>query len=77
MIVDRRPVRRRILKSDIAFEEPPGEEVLGLTDLAAILEARREGLPRAAIDACRAAVEGIVAGLDVEYARGAQAKLRR
>ena len=77
MIVDRRPVRRRIFKSDIAFEEPPGEEILGLTDLAAILEARREGLPRAAIDADRAAVEGIVAGLDVEHARGAQAKLRR
>ena len=77
MIVDRRPVRRRIFKSDIALEEPPSEEILGLTDLAAILEARREGLPRAAIDAHRAAVEGIVAGLDVEHARGAQAELRR
>ena len=77
MIVDRRPVRRRIFKSDIALEEPPGEEILGLTDLAAILEARREGLPRAAVDADRAAVEGIVAGLDVEDARGAQAKLSR
>ena len=77
MVVDRRPVRRRILQSDVALEEPPSEEILGLTDLAAILEARREGLPRAAIDADRTAVEGIVAGLDVEYARGAQAKLCR
>ena len=77
VVVDRRPVRRRIFKSDIALEEPPGEEILGLTDLAAIFEARREGLPRAAIDAHSPAVEGIVAGLDVEHAGGAQAKLRR
>ena len=77
MIVDRCPVRRRIFKSDIAFEEPPREEILGLTDLAAILEAWREGLSRAAINANCAAVEGIVAGLDVEHARGAQAELRR
>ena len=77
VVVDRRPVRRRIFKSDVALEEPPGEEILGLADLAAILEARREGLSRAAIDAHSPAVEGIVAGLDVEHARGAQAKLRR
>ena len=67
----------RIFQSDIALEEAPGEEILGLADLAAILEARREGLSRAAIDARSPAVEGIVAGLDVEHARGAQAKLRR
>ena len=48
MIVDRRSVRRRIFQSDIAFEEPPREKILGLTDLAAIFDARREGLPRAA-----------------------------
>ena len=34
-------------------------------------------MPRAAIDAHRAAVEGIVAGLDVEHARRAQAELCR
>ena len=77
VIVDRRPVRCRIFKPDIAFEEPPREEILGLTDLAAILEARRECLPRAAIDAHCAAIEGIVAGLDVEDAGSAQAELRR
>ena len=77
MIVDRRPVGSGIFQADVALEKPPGEEILGLTDLAAILETWREGLPRPAIDAYGAAVEGIIAGLDVEHARGAQAELCR
>jgi hypothetical protein len=43
-----------ILATDIALEEQPGEEILGLTDLTAILEARHERLPCAAVDAHRA-----------------------
>ena len=78
MIVDRVPVRRRIFQPDIALEETSGDEVLRLSDGAAVFDARRERSPAAAVDAdVSGIVEGVAARLDIEDAGGAQAELRR
>jgi len=42
MIVNRVPVRRRIFQPDIALEETSADEVLRLSDGAAVFDARRE-----------------------------------
>ena len=70
--------RGRILDSEIAAEIAPGDEILGLSDGAAVFQRRRDGAVAAAIDTDAAAVvEGVGLGLDVEDTRGAQAILRR
>ncbi len=67
----------RIFDSQITSEIASGHEILGLPDGAAIFERRRDGAVAAAIDADAAGVvESVRLGLDVQYARSAQAILR-
>jgi hypothetical protein len=78
MVMDRVPVRRRVFQPDIAFEETSGDKVLGLSDGAAVFDARRERAPAAAVDAdVSGIVEGVAPRPDIEDARRAQAELRR
>src|SRR4029077_13314964 len=78
MIMNRVPVRRRIFQPDIALEETSADEVLRLSDGAAVFDARRERTPAAAVDAgVSGIVEGVAARPDIENAGRAQAELRR
>ena len=78
MIVNRAPGRRRIFQSKVAAEVSAGDEILGLADRAAILDARRDGAVATAVNTGAAAVvEGVGFGLDIDHAGGAQSILRR
>ena len=77
-VVNRFVRRCRIFYSQIVLQKAPGHEILGLSDRAAIFEARRDRAVAAAIDADAAGVvEGVRLGLDVQHAGRAQAILRR
>src|SRR5208283_2853451 len=73
VIVDGVEIRRRIFKPKSVPVAARGDEIFGAADAAAVVEARRERLPAAAIETDASAGRGKRSAGDVENAGSAQA----